>query len=145
MSQAIPSDGAARPATSTQSPPRKVVKAIGPKLRRVLYLLLVLLAILFANSAYLATITFLEWFKDQTYQNYFYQLMFLAHLFLGLLVIIPFLVFSFVHIANTRYRRNRRAVKVGYLLFAISLVLLITGLLLFRVGGFEIKNPQPVQ
>ncbi len=137
MSQAI-TRGTAIPAAS---PPRKVVKAIGPKLRRVLYLLLVLLAALFANSAYLATITFLEWFSDQTYQNYFYQLMFLGHLLLGLLVIIPFLVFSFVHIANTRYRRNRRAVKVGYLLFAISLVLLITGLLLFRVGGFEIKNP----
>ncbi len=128
--------------TTTHAAPRpQVVKAIGPKLRRVLYVLLVLLAILFANSAYLATITSLEWTSGQTYQNYFYQCMFLAHLVLGLLVIVPFIVFAFVHLANTRHRRNRRAVRVGYMLLVASFVLLGSGLLLFRVGGLEIKNP----
>jgi len=127
--------------TSAKQPHRKVVKAVGPKLRRVLYALLFILAILFANSAYLATITSLEWFSGQTYQNYFYQCMFLAHLVLGLLVIVPFIVFAIVHTTNTRFRKNRRAVRVGYLLLIASLVLLGSGLLLFRVGGFEIKNP----
>jgi len=50
---------------------RKVVRAIGPKLRRLLYVVLFMLAILIANSAYLATITALEWASQQTYQNYF--------------------------------------------------------------------------
>ncbi|MGV3484382.1 MAG: multiheme c-type cytochrome [Planctomycetaceae bacterium] len=124
------------------NPPRpKVKKAIGPKLRKVLYVLLFILAILFANSAYLATITALEWINSETYQNYFYQCMFLVHLVLGLLVIVPFIVFSAVHLANTRMRRNRRAVRVGYMLLAASIVLLTSGLLLFRVGGLELKNP----
>ena len=120
---------------------RKVVRAIGPKLRRLLYVVLFMLAILIANSAYLATITALEWASQQTYQNYFYQLMFLAHLTLGLLVIVPFIVFAAIHLGNTRFRRNRRAVRVGYALLVASIAILMTGLLLFRVGGFELKNP----
>jgi len=128
-------------AKSVAAPPRKAVKAVGPKLRKVLYALLFVLAVLFANSAYLATITALEWVRGETYQNYFYQLMFLVHLVLGLLVIVPFIIFSAVHFSNTRFRRNRKAVRVGYALLAASIVLLGSGLLLFRVGGFEIKNP----
>jgi len=128
-------------APNPSPPKRKVVKAIGPKLRRVYHALLIVLAILFANSAYLATITGLEWYSEETYQNYFYQLMFLAHLVLGLLVVIPFIVFTVIHASNTRFRKNRRAVRVGYVLLAASVGLLVTGLLLFRVGGFEIKNP----
>ncbi len=127
--------------TATNSPRPRVVKAIGPKLRKVFYVLFFILSILFANSAYLAAITGLEWFSDRTYQNYFYQCMFLVHLVLGLLVIVPFVVFVAVHLANTRMRRNRRAIRVGYMLLAASLVLLGSGLLLFRVGGLEIKNP----
>ncbi len=123
------------------APRRKVVKAIGPKLRKVLYVLLFILAILFANSAYLATISGLEWFNGQTYQNYFYQCMFLVHLILGLLVVVPFIVFAVVHLSNTRYRKNRRAVRVGYALLVASVVLLGSGFLLFRVGGLEFKNP----
>ncbi len=126
---------------TTAAPRRKVVKAIGPKLRKVLYVLLFLLAVLFANSAYLATITSLEWFNGQTYQNYFYQVMFLVHLVLGLLVIIPFIVFAAVHLANTRYRKNRRAVRVGYALLVASIALLGSGLMLFRIEGLELKNP----
>jgi len=120
---------------------RKIVKAIGPKLRRLFYVVLFIVAVLFANSAYLATITAIEWATDQTYQNYFYQCMFLAHLVLGLLVIVPYIVFAAIHAANTRYRRNRRAVQVGYLLLVASVALLVSGLLLFRVGGLELKSP----
>lgn len=123
------------------APRRKVVKAIGPKLRRLLYVVFLLLALLIANSAYLATITALEWIQEQTYQNYFYQIMFLVHLVLGLLLVVPFIVFAAIHLANTRSRRNRRAVKVGYALLVASLALLVSGLLLFRVGGLELKHP----
>ncbi|WP_231746566.1 multiheme c-type cytochrome [Maioricimonas rarisocia] len=129
-------------APPSTTPRRKVVRAIGPRLRKLLTVIWVLLAILIANSAYLATITFLEWLRGETFQNYFYQLMFLGHLVLGLLFLLPFLVFAIVHMRNTWNRRNRRAVVVGYVLFAVSLVLLGTGLLLFRVGGFELRQPQ---
>ena len=68
---------------------RKYVRAVGPRLRIVLFVIFVLFALLGANSAYLSSITFLEWARGETYQNYFYQLMFLGHLVLGLLIILP--------------------------------------------------------
>ena len=67
---------------------KKYVRAVGPRLRLVLYSIFALVALLGANSAYLASITFLEWVKGLTYQNYFYQCMFLAHLALGLLLVL---------------------------------------------------------
>jgi len=116
-------------------------RAIGPKLRILLYVLFAITALLGANSIYLTAITFLEWLRGETYQNYFYQLMFLAHLVLGLILILPFVVFGLIHMRNTMNRKNRRAVNVGYALFAICLVVLISGLLLMRVGNFDLKNP----
>ena len=75
-------------------PRRKYVRAVGPRLRWLLLAVFALIAVLGANSAYLASITFLEWLQGLSYQNYFYQLMFLAHLVLGLLLVVPFLVFG---------------------------------------------------
>lgn len=138
------------PAASPATPPprgRKYVRAIGPRLRIVLNLVWVLLALLGANSAYLAAVTFLEWLERNqgvSYQNYFYQLQFLGHLVLGLLFIIPFLIFNVVHLKNTWNRPNRRAVWVGYFLFAASIAVLVSGFLLMRVEGLEfleVRNP----
>ncbi|MEZ6062115.1 MAG: hypothetical protein R3C19_17385 [Planctomycetaceae bacterium] len=52
---------------------RKYVKAVGPRLRLLLYLVFALTALLAANSGYLASITALEWATEKTYQNFFYQ------------------------------------------------------------------------
>jgi len=123
-------------------PARPVKKAIGPRLRKLLYVVLALLALLIANSAYLTTITVMEWSTGKTYQNFFYLCMFLGHLVLGLLLIVPFIVFCAIHIKNTLGRKNRKAVNVGYALFAASIVVLVSGLALFQVGGFELKQPQ---
>lgn len=124
------------------SAPKKYVRAVGPRLRKLLLFVFALTALLGANSAYLTGITALEWLHGQTYQNYFYQYMFLAHLALGLVLIVPFLAFGFIHLANARNRRNRRAVRVGYALFIVSIVVLATGLLLLRISGlFELKQP----
>lgn len=125
----------------TPAPKPKAKRAIGPKLRVLLYVLFVIVALLGANSIYLSSITFLEWLRGETYQNYFYQLMFLAHLVLGLVLILPFIVFGLVHMRNTMNRKNRRAVNVGYALFAVCLTVLITGLMLMRVGNFDLKHP----
>ncbi len=115
--------------------------AVTPGLRRVLITVFLLVALLGANSIYLATVTFLEYARETTYQNYFYQFMFLGHLILGLLLIVPFLVFALVHMAHTRKRKNRRAVRIGYALFLVALLLLTTGLLLTRAGPLEIRSP----
>src|SRR5438552_9368397 len=131
------------PPDSGPSPPprRKYVPAVGPRLKLVFYFISGLVAVLGANSAYLAAITFVEWKRGQTYQNYFYQYMFLAHLLLGLLLVLPFLVFAAIHIKNAFRRANRRAVRVGYALFAVSLVLLASGVALMRVGNLQLKDP----
>ncbi len=73
---------------------KRYIRVIGPRLRVLLFGILVLFALLGANSAYLSSITFLEWFTGETYENYFYQLMFLGHLVLGLLIILPVIVFA---------------------------------------------------
>ncbi|MDB6054621.1 MAG: response regulator aspartate phosphatase rapC [Verrucomicrobiales bacterium] len=120
---------------------KKYVRAVGPRLRILLLFILGLFAILAANSAYLAAISFMEWVKDQRYQNYFYQYMFGAHLLLGIILILPVVIFGIIHIINSRGRPNKRAVSVGYSLFVISLVLLVSGIALMRIKGFIIKNP----
>src|SRR3954471_10214957 len=88
----------------TPQPKRRYVRAVGPRLRILLLAIFGLVAVLGANSAYLASITFLEWLRKETYQNYFYQFMFLGHLVLGLLLVVPFVVFGLIHIKNSHDR-----------------------------------------
>ena len=111
------------------------VAAIGPRLRILLNVVLGLLAVIVANSAYLAAITFLEWASQETYQNWLYQWMFLVHLVLGFLFVAPFVVFGTLHMLNTKNRKNRRAVRVGYALFIAALVVLSSWLEAQAHGG----------
>lgn len=120
---------------------KQYVRAVGPRLRVLLFFIFGLVAILGANSAYLVSITLLEKSTGLAYQNYFYQYMFLVHLALGLLLLLPFVAFGICHINNAWSRSNRRAVRVGLALFSVSLVLLFSGVALMRVEGFAIKNP----
>ena len=124
-------------------PPRKpVIPAVGPRLKILMWCLFAVVALLGANSVYLSSVTFLDWVTGFDHKNWFYLWMILVHLGVGLLIIVPFLIFLGVHLANTRLRKNRRAVRVGYGLMVGSLVLLATGLLLFRVPGlFDLKSP----
>ena len=119
---------------SAQNPrPRVYVPAVGPRLRKLLIAGLTLFGLLSVNSIYLAGITLAEWLLERTFQDYFYQIMFLLHLLLGLAIVIPALVYGCIHIANAHDRPNRRAVRVGYALFAIVVLLMASGLLLSRV------------
>ncbi len=129
---------------SENSPPTPTAKAkrvIGPKTRIMLVIVLGLFSVLLANGIYLSSITFAEWWTNRVYQNYFYQYMFLAHLVLGFILLVPFIVFGFVHWKAAHKRRNRRAVRIGYALLIIAIVVLISGVLLTRMGAFELKQP----
>jgi hypothetical protein len=99
-------------------------------------------AALAANSIYLSMVTFIEWTTGRTLQNYFYQYMFLAHLALGLLFVVPFAAFVILHALAARHRRNRMALRTGYALGGAALALLATGLILVRFGWFEIRDPR---
>ncbi|MEY2724220.1 MAG: hypothetical protein RLZZ458_87, partial [Planctomycetota bacterium] len=92
---ATPFAPAPDPASVAAPAPKKLVRrAIGPRLRIVFHVVLALLATISANSLYLAGVTFLQWWTSNTYQDYFYQWMFLLHVILGLLIITPFLIFG---------------------------------------------------
>ncbi|MFN0053975.1 MAG: multiheme c-type cytochrome [Planctomycetales bacterium] len=130
------------PAVSSAPRPRGYVPAVGPRLKKLLFVVFTLVALLGANSVYLVSITIQEWLNPEyIYQNYFYQCMFLLHLALGLLLLVPFLAFGIIHWVTARNRRNRRAVRVGYALLVTSFVLLATGVALMRVGPIELKQP----
>lgn len=135
------------PATATRPRRQLHVPAVGPRLRILLNVVLGLLAVIGANSAYLAAITFLEWATRETYQNWLYQWMFLVHLVLGFLFISPFVVFGMIHMLNTKNRKNRRAVRVGYALFGASLLVLVSGglLLALRATNAGARTPAVTQ
>ena len=103
---------------------KKYVPAVTPRLRIALVMVFVLFALLAANSVYLAGITALEYATGNGLQDFFYQWMFLLHLVLGVLLLLPFIIFVYFHLIATMRRKNRSAVNVGYALLAICLVLL---------------------
>jgi len=143
------------PDHSSQSPPskakrleeraakrKKYVRAVGPRLKKVFFVILGLFALLAINSTYLVGVSALEWLTGKTYQNWFYMNMFLVHLVLGLLIVVPVIVFGVAHIKNAYNRPNRRAVYAGYGLFAVALLLLGSGVVLTRLEGIiVVKDP----
>jgi tetratricopeptide (TPR) repeat protein len=120
---------------------QKYVRAVGPRLRILLYVVFALVALLGANSLYLISITTLEAWTRYTYQDYFYQLMFLLHLALGLLLLMPFVAFGLIHMVTAWNRKNKRAIRIGYALLIAGIIVLVTGVLLIRLPGLaELKN-----
>lgn len=126
----------------TPTPSPRFKHPVGPKLRKLLYVVFALFALLGVNSIYLAGITFLEWRSGDLFQNWFYLMMFLVHLLLGIIIVLPVIIFGLLHMRNTHKRPNRRAVRVGYALFATALVLLGSGIVLTRIEGLiVVKDP----
>ena len=128
----------------TAAPARRqrYVPAIGPRLKKVLFVVLGLFALLAVNATYLVGVSILEWWTGQVYQNWFYLNMFIVHLVLGALILLPVLVFGIAHIRNAHNRPNRRAVYAGYALFTTALVLLASGVVLTRLEGvIVVKDP----
>lgn len=110
---------------------RKYVPVVGPKLKKLLALVFALFALLMVNSVYLLSITVL----GEQYQGYFYLLMFLLHLVLGFMIVVPVIVFGIIHMRNASNRPNKRAIRAGYALFAVALILLLSGIVLTRIDG----------
>ena len=129
------------PRTQTDRRGRVYKPAIGRKLKALLWVILGGVALLGANSVYLASVTALEWLKGHNYETPFYFLMFIMHVALGVALIAPFLVFAFVHLATSWKRPNKAAIRYGMALLAASLVILATGLSLVQIGGFKLADP----
>jgi len=137
------SDASSDATRDTQTPARRrYVPAVGPKLKKLLQVVFGLFALLAVNSLYLVGVRVLEAATGNTYQNWFYIGMFLFHLVLGLLIVVPVVFFGIAHWRKAKDRPNRRAVKVGYALFTTALLLLASGIVLTRIEGvIVVKDP----
>ena len=116
--------------------------AIGSRLRPLLWTILVGFALLAANGFYLSSVTALTWYLGTTQQTYFYMMMVALHLAVGLFLVIPFLLFGFAHLATSWRRPNKGAIRYGLILLAAGLITLISGFVLVRIGGFEVRDPR---
>ena len=115
---------------------------VGPGMRKLLIAVLVLFAVLVVNSVYLAAITWQQWYRGESLEGPFYQTMFLAHLALGLVIAVPAVVYGIMHLRRAIHRPNRLAVRLGLVLFACVIVLLVSGLALTRgVPLVELRDP----
>ena len=129
-------------AISKHSPQTGVPPVVSPGLRRLLVFALALFGLLAVNSLYLVVIDVAGQLGSRNYENYFYLLMFLAHLGLGLLLLVPALLFGALHMRRAWGRDNRYAVRAGLALYATVIVLFVSGILLTRFGFFEIDDPR---
>jgi tetratricopeptide (TPR) repeat protein len=107
--------------------------AIGAGLRPWLWIILIGFALLAANGVYLASVTFLGWLKGFEQQTYFSLAMVVAHVALGLVFIVPFLIFGIAHLATSWKRPNRAAIRYGLMLLACGAVVLASGFVLLRL------------
>jgi hypothetical protein len=121
---------------------KRYVRVVGPKLKKLLGLVLALFAVISVNAVYLASVTV----AGEHYQNWFYLNMFMLHLVLGLALVGPVIVFGIIHLRNAWNRPNRRAIRAGLALFATSVLLLLSGIVLMRVDlfGVRLEVNQPV-
>ena len=124
---------------------QRYVPAIGPRLKKLLFVVFGLFTLLAINSVYLGGVTITEFITQQTYQNWFYMNMFIVHLVLGAVIILPVIVFGLLHLRNAYKRPNRRAVTVGYALFAVALILLASGVVLTRLEGVIVVKDDTVR
>ena len=121
---------------------RHQLPVITRRLRSLLRLVLFLIVLLIINSTYLAGVTLLEVFTGQGFQDYFYLSMFLGHLVIGLLLIVPFVLFGALHLRRAVRRSNRYAIRAGAALFVTGMLVFLSGIFLTRFGFFEVNDPE---
>jgi tetratricopeptide (TPR) repeat protein len=107
--------------------------AIGPRMKILLFIIFGSAAFLGASGAYLTAIRILEWARSVTVTNQFTLGMFMAHIIVGILIVLPFLYFGISHLVTARKRPNRLAVRLGIALFATSLSVGLSGLALIQL------------
>lgn len=98
-------------------------------------------AVLTASALYLGAVSLMEWLRGEVLQGYVYQWALLAHLGVGVAIVLPFLAFVVAHLSAAWTHPNRRAARMGYLLAALALVALVTGVALLRVAGIDLRQP----
>ncbi len=114
---------------------RPYIPAVGPRLKLLLALIFAAFAVLGASGAYLSSIRWLDALSGRTYTTQFKYWMLLLHIGIGLIALLPFLVFGILHWRSARTRANRYAVKLGIILFLTGVLVCLTGVGLIRLEG----------
>ena len=121
-------------------------------LRAWLAAVFLLFALLAVNSLYLGGMTIVEALTGRILQDYYYLLMFIVHLALGLVLVPVFLVFGIAHMRRAWHRPNRNAVRAGLGLFTTGIALLVLRVarVLLLVRHFDVlhqfrKPPVPAK
>lgn len=109
--------------------------ALGPWMHAVLIFIFLNVAVLGATGIYLLAVRAFEWWQDRIYQSHFSLSMFLAHIAVGVVLTVPFLAFGLYHWWTARQRPNRVAVRLGIVLFLVSVAVGLTGFALVQLDG----------
>src|SRR5579859_6749475 len=106
--------------TNDSPKPRRVrpvyVPALGPVLRAMLFVIFAGFALLGATGGYMLAV------RLTVLQTQFSLLMVFVHVFVGLVLIVPFLAFGTAHLITARTRPNRVAVRLGIFVFVFGIV-----------------------
>lgn len=112
------------------------VPAIGPKLRVLLITVFGVFAVLGATGVYLGAVSTLNWAKSPSnYTTPFSLWVFLAHVVIGVVGTLPFVLFGAIHWLSAHKRANRVAVRLGVLLLFSGLLVCATGFALIQLDG----------
>ena len=107
--------------------------ALGPRLKILLFIVFAATALLGVSGVYLLSIRLLEGWRQQTYTNPFTLQMFVAHILIGIGIVLPFLLFGCTHLLTARKRKNRRAVRLGIALFVSGILVVLSGVALIQL------------
>jgi tetratricopeptide (TPR) repeat protein len=107
--------------------------AIGTRLKYLLAFIFVGVGILGATGVYLFALSALQWFRKADYTTSFSLWMTLAHIAIGVVMVLPFIFFGFYHLSTAYKRPNRRAVRLGIALFTMGLLATFSGLALLQL------------
>ena len=119
----------------TDSSRHERFRAVTPRLRRILLLVFVGFGIMSIDSLYLLGVRFFATVASTPSDTLLSIWAFLVHVILGLILVVPVVLYGVGHMLRARRSPNRNARRVGYALFATALLLLISGVLLLRIEG----------
>jgi hypothetical protein len=118
------------------APPKPYIPAIGPRLRILLYIVFAGFAFLAANGIYLLVVSVMNRVNtNQLYTTGFTFWMLFLHIAVGVVGVVPFVVFGVTHWWSARKRDNRVAVRLGVILFLLGVVVIVSGLGLVQIEG----------
>ena len=119
--------------------PPKQFSALTPRLRRLLRVILFAFVLMIWNSLWLLVSTASGQVSGVSNESLVTIWVFLLHVVLGLLLVVPVVVYGIGHLLRARRSPNFNARRVGYVLLGSSLLLLLSGIFLLRIEG--IPNP----